>query len=327
MLISVLAVGGTLLPALISALRHRSASWLSDLLGALPSGWGPRAVEAAGRGDALGAVLPLLGLLLLAGLVALIWPDVLRRRMQGRHPVRRAAATGRRPGQALGSSATAAVAAKELRLWLRDPVRLSCLLIALIVGTASCVLPLATSGTDLLLPFGGALTVVIAGACACNLYGNDGAALWLTVLTPGAVRADVRGRQLAWLLAIGPYAVCSTVVLTAVAGRPDFWAWALALLAALLGGGAGIAAFGSLIFVQPLDDAGNPTPAWSLKVHVALLVVALAALPPLVLLLTGWRWVAVPVGVVTGVALAFELGRRAAARLARRQVELLALLA
>ena len=68
-LISVLAVGGTLLPALISALRHRTAPWLSDLLRALPSGWGPQSVEAAGRADIVGALLPLLGLLLLAGLL------------------------------------------------------------------------------------------------------------------------------------------------------------------------------------------------------------------------------------------------------------------
>ncbi len=39
-LISLLAVAGTLLPALITALRNQSAPWLSDLLRALPSGWG-----------------------------------------------------------------------------------------------------------------------------------------------------------------------------------------------------------------------------------------------------------------------------------------------
>ena len=34
---------------------------------------------------------------------------------------------------------------------------------------------------------------------ASNLYGQDGTALWLTLLAPGSERADVRGRQLAWL--------------------------------------------------------------------------------------------------------------------------------
>jgi ABC-2 type transport system permease protein len=119
----------------------------------------------------------------------------------------------------------------------------------------------------------------------------------------------------------------STVALTALDGRPQYWPWALALLAALLGGGAGVAAYGSLIFVQPLDEAGNPTPAWSLKVHVALIAVALTALPPLVLLLAGWYWAAVPVGILTGTALGLGLGRRAVVRLTHRQVDLLAALA
>ena len=55
----------------------------------------------------------------------------------------------------------------------------------------------------------------------------------------------------------------------------------LAVLPALLGGTAGLAPLASLISLQPLDETGNPTPAWSLKVHVMLVVVALnATVPP-----------------------------------------------
>ena len=50
-----------------------------------------------------------------------------------------------------------------------------------------------TAGTSVVLPYAGILTAVIAGACACSLYGSDGTGLWLTVMTPGAARADVRG--------------------------------------------------------------------------------------------------------------------------------------
>lgn len=67
-----------------------------------------------------------------------------------------------------GASPTGSVASKELRLWGRDPIRLTCLLIAVIVGTAVCAVPLATARTTILLPFAGLLTTVIAGACACN---------------------------------------------------------------------------------------------------------------------------------------------------------------
>ena len=54
--------------------------------------------------------------------------------------------------------------------------------------------------------------------------------MWLTVMTPRSARADVRGRQAAWLIAVGPYAVAATVILTASAasrrpgpGRSDCW--------------------------------------------------------------------------------------------------------
>ncbi|HEU5416048.1 MAG TPA: hypothetical protein VFV41_00050 [Streptosporangiaceae bacterium] len=252
---------------------------------------------------------------------------MLRRRMQGRQPQRHGPAT-RRPGRRLlGPAPVGAVAAKELRLYLRDPIRLTCLVIALVVGTAVCVLPRVTAGASLLMPFGGAMTVVIAGACACNLYGNDGSSLFLTVLTPGSARADVRGRQLAWLIAVAPYAIVSTVILTAASGQSRYWPWALALIAALLGGGAGLAAWASARFVQPLDEAGNPTPAFSLQVHIALVVVAATALPPLAVLLAGGGWAAVPVGAATGLVLGSLLGRRAEARLAGHQIAMLNTLA
>jgi ABC-2 type transport system permease protein len=200
------------------------------------------AVAAAARGDSTGALVPLLGLVLVTVLAGgLLWPAVLGRRMEGTQPARRGPARRTRRLAGLGTSATGAVAAKELRLWLREPVRLSCLVIALIVGAGTGVLPRVTAGTGLLLPFAGVITVVIAAACACNLYGNDGSSVWLTVMTPGSARPDVRGRQVGWLIAVGPYAVASTVILTAVSGRPQAWPWALGLLAAVLDGGRGLA--------------------------------------------------------------------------------------
>jgi ABC-2 type transport system permease protein len=215
------------------------------------------------------------------------------------------------------------VAAKELRLWLREPVRLSCLVISVVVGAGTGVLPRLTAGTGLLLPFAGTITVVIAAACACNLYGNDGSSVWLTVMSPGSARADVRGRQLGWLIVVGPYAVAATVILTAISGQPRAWPWALGLLTAALGGGAGLLAIGSLVSVQPLDAAGNPTPAWSLKVHVALVVVPLTALPAALVLVAGGGWLAVLTGVLTGGALGVWLGRLAVTRLAHHQVSVL----
>ena len=175
---------------------------------------------------------------------------------------------------------------------------------------------------------------MIAGACACNLYGSDGTSLWLTVMTPDSSRADVRGRQAAWLIVVAPYTVAVTIAFTALSGEHAAWPWVLAVLPAVLGGAAGLAPFSSLISVQPLDETGGPTPAYSLKVHIALVVVALTALVPVAVLVAArvWHepwlsWAAVPVGLATGAALAAYLGGLAVSRLQKRQVGILRVLA
>ena len=332
--IGVISVTATLLPALDAALRRGSVPWLSAVLRWLPTGWGPVAVQAAGRANWPVAAGFLAGLAVLTVAVAAWWPLVLTRRMDAAaRPAHAGAAhPGRRP--ALPRTPVGAVTAKEIRMWVRDPVRLTCLLIAVIIGAAACAIPRVTAGTNLLLPYAGILTAVIAGACACNLYGSDGTSLWLTVMAPGAGRADVRGRQAAWLIVVAPYTIAVTIGFTALSGQQSAWPWALAILAAVLGGAAGLAPLASLVSVQPLDETGNPTPAWSLKVHVALLAVVLTAVPPALILAAGglghlpWLlWAAVPAGVATGALLAGYLGSRAVARLDRQQVAVLRVLA
>ncbi len=91
--------------------------------------------------------------------------------------------------------------------------------------------------------------------------------------------------------------------------------------------GAGLAAIGSLACVQPPGAAGNPTPAWSLKVHVALAVVPLTALPSALVLVAGGGWLAGPASVLAGAVLAAWLGRLAVSRLARHQASILRTLA
>jgi uncharacterized membrane protein YfcA len=86
--------------------------------------------------------------------------------------------------------------------------------------------------------------------------------------------------------------------------------------------------------VQPLDETGGPTPAYSLKVHIALVVVTLTAVVPVAVLVGAhvWHqpwlsWVAVPVGLLTGAVFAAYLGGRAVSRLQNRQVGILQVLA
>lgn len=331
--ISFLAVAATLLPTLLSGLQAGRRPGLAVVVRVLPTGWPGDAVAAAHRGQWLLAAAALLAPAALAALLAVAWPGILTRRMtQAGGASHRAGRHGERvPGPA---SPVAAVAAKEIRLWLRDPVRVTCLLIALIVGIGVGLIPRLAAGTSQLLPFCGPLTVVIIGACAANLYGNDGTSLWLTITTPRAAAADVRGRQLGLVLLAAPFAVVETVALTAWSGQHALWPWALGLLIALLGGAAGLAPLASLISVQPLDDGGNPTPAWSLKVHIALVAVSLTAAPAAAVLTIGsldhnaaLSWAGVAVAVLTATACTALLGTAATRRLQARQVDILRVLA
>ena len=128
---------------------------------------------------------------------------------------------------------------KELRTWRRDPQRLNSLVVPPTFAVMTC-LGLAALGARAFLPFAGALTALMAAVTSANLYGQDGTALWLTLLMPGSERADVRGRQLAWLALFAPMTLVLTAAGMAAGGRPDLWPGALAVTFALLGGGAGL---------------------------------------------------------------------------------------
>ena len=327
--LSLLALTGTLLPTVINALDRGNARWLTVLVRTLPSGWGANAVDAARHGEPLAAAAWLAGLVLICVLTALTWPWILRRRMS-HTPHTARGRSGARRGRVWLATPVGAVCVKELRLWARDPVRLTCLLIAAIVGVGVALIPRITADTGLLMPFAGPLTIVIAGACAGNLYGNDGTSLWLTVMAPDSASADVRGRQAAWLIVVAPFTVVETVLLASFSNRPDLWPWALALVIALLGGAAGLVPMASLVAIQPLDEAGNPTPGWSIKVHVALFAVLGTAAPAAVVLVAGAEtgadglsWAAVALAVSTALIFVVHGGRWAARRLATVQVDVL----
>jgi ABC-2 type transport system permease protein len=183
-----------------------------------------------------------------------------------------------------------------------------------------------------MLPFAGALFTAIAAGCFTNLYGDDGSALWLTLVTPRVEGADVRGRQWAWVLVVGPVGMLLTLVLTAASGQGWSWPWVLAGEPALIGGAAGLLVLVSAVSAFPLSADGGPTPQRQLKVNLMLIVLPLpATMPALVLLVLGTtvhapalEWSAVPVGVGWGGLLWWGLGRIARGRLESAGPELFA---
>ncbi|MGN9843731.1 hypothetical protein ACTMTI_36960 [Nonomuraea sp. H19] len=182
------------------------------------------------------------------------------------------------------------VAARELRAWWRDLTRIHLLGVAFSYALVTPLL-LSSIGAWVVAPFTGLIAVVMAASSSSNLYGSDGTALWLTLMTPGAERADVRGRQLAWLLTVGPAVLVLSVAGTAISGETWAWPWVLGLLPAMLGGAAGLIVFLGVTSLVPGTDphkrGGNPLNSGADEsaetgvAWLALLAVPVTALPGL----------------------------------------------
>ncbi|WP_112244902.1 hypothetical protein [Kribbella monticola] len=301
---------------------------VADAARIAPSGWGLAAVESAGHGDWLQTVLALAGLALLNGLMFLAWSALLVRRTT-------ATRSGVRVRRALtATDAGGAAGAKEVRSWTRDLLYGHRAVFAISYGLFFCLMPLAV-GWKAMLPWAGAAAVVMGGAMFSNLYGADGTALWMTVMTPGATRLDVRARQRAFLLVFGPPALLITLLLTWWSGISSAWPLVLSTLPALLGGAAGLIMLSSVYSAVPTTDAhkrsGNPLNSGENEgetmglVYVMLVLISLAAAPALLAALA-WAWWGIPVGLASGVLTWWYFGRLAARRLERRGPELLTLL-
>jgi ABC-2 type transport system permease protein len=352
-----LASGGwSLATVLAQQLAVGPGPALGAALRALPSGWGTVAVAAADRSDWLVAAAALAGLVLLSGLLLAAWAGLLSRTM--RRPAGRTGGAAARgtvpPGTGAGLPAawrplpatpTGAVVGKELYAWRRDSARTLLLLMALLISGLNLVVPALAFHAPALLPWVGLSTALIASTGAADVYGEDGTALWLTRMVPWVERTDVRGRQVAWLLAVGPATAVLTVALTALGGQGWAWPWALAMLPVALGATPGLMVWMSVaspvpekdahLRAGPFDTGDDPSTSGALAAHgwLMMLLVAATAVPAAALVLLGvvgqrpaLQVAGVLVGVATGGLLYWWGGRVAARRLADRGAELMDLL-
>jgi ABC-2 type transport system permease protein len=337
LLTAAVGLSGFVVQALVRVLGPPLVSGEAPVLSAVlrwsPSGWGTTAVTSSWP-VALGCLAALAAVN--AGLLAL-WGTLLVRRTTTvasvAEPVRRRSFGGLLPTTPVG-----AVIGKELRTWGRDARRRVALLSTVLVGVVVSVGPML-SGTGGPSPFGGIALVAFGGLMAGNLYGMDGSALWHTLVAPGAERADVRGRQVAWLLVVGPVSLLLAIVLPAVSD-PGVYPWVLGLAPALLGGGAGLVVLLSVFAAYPMPDqraspfasGSNPGLLRTLMQLGISLLMAVVALPVAAVVFVGEvvvespavSWLGVPVGIAVGALLFWWWGAIAGRRLVRRGPEVLA---
>jgi ABC-2 type transport system permease protein len=268
----------------------------------------------------------MLALAIVDGMLLWAWGRLLVRRLTTPQtsiaPTRRGKASGRTAKSPVG-----AVIGKEMRMWWRDARRRAMLLTSVLIGL---FIP-AFSASGFMLPFAALWVVAFSVLQVSNLYGFDGTSVWHTIVTPGAARADIRGRQWAWALIVGPIAILAGVVLPGATGHTSAYPWILGVLPAMLGCGAGFIVLLSVYWPFPLPRGQNPfamgnRPGCSRSFvrMLSILILVVSALPSLALLYFGAGWFAVPVGVLVGAFAAWQLGRIAEARLLDRGPELLA---
>ena len=307
-----------------------------------PFGWAWAVPGDVARGAWGSAVVHLvLAAALVAGLWA-TWAHVLGRRLV--EPAAAGSGGGRVNGggwvdRLYPASPAGAVAVRSLRYWRRDARHLAALasylvapLVLLVTLSAN---PAVSSAPVVLVP---CLLALLVGASAAQDLPFDGSAVWVHISTGVAGIDDRRGRVLAALTVFGPLLLVMHLVTTVVTGAWASLPAALGLTAALVLGGLGVGSWVGAVWQWPAPPPGdNPfsrggsggLPALASTGSV-LLGTSLAGLPALVLVLLGalWRpwagWLALPVGVVTGL-LVLRLGLVRGGRLLdRRWPEVLA---
>ncbi|MFF5180622.1 hypothetical protein ACFY2Q_21560 [Micromonospora sp. NPDC000316] len=334
----------------VSVLLIEAPDDVVRVVGYVPSDWPFAAVaEAPDRGALLMAALAGIVVLCVAAYIVLVRRAInagVPFRPRGTTAVPRSGAPDRDPRGPSEASrggdgrerrgwpgwmppAVRAVAGREVRAWMRHPLRLQYLAFAVVYGALLAGLPLL-SDVELLLPWAGSLAVLGAAAMSAGLVGLDGTALWLPFTTPDGERAEVRGRVVAWLALVTPIGVLLTAAGIVLAPQVDALA-ALSVLPALLGAGASVPVWVSLLRVRPVADPRHPTSADNPTDIVSVLVATagglLAAAPVLALVIWGPPGVAplLPlVGLLSGAVALWGGLRLADDRLVRRGTEVLA---
>ncbi|WP_415971577.1 ABC transporter permease [Rhodococcus sp. 077-4] len=293
-------------------------TWPLTLAHSIPFSWGITGVDAALDGNWPLAVGAVAGLLVLDGVLVWLWQRLVLRLFEGRvstsHGASRkqTAANGRDGETGWRATRVGAVVTRELSLWRGDMRRRSQLLSVLIFTVLGGVGPLVTDS----IPFGSAwgawIVIFMAMGAGSNSYGLDGSSMWHLVMIPQALRDDVRGRQIAWLMVAAPFAIASTLVVRVFGDlglhRLEI---PISVTVSMLGVGAGLTVAISVRAAYPVPE---PTKAFSLNtrgsfngssfalIMLSIVVMAVSVVPGLLLaLLPGaYAYLSVPVAAAIG---------------------------
>lgn len=230
----------------------------------LPTGFAGEALGAVARGDEGGAMANLVGALAMAALAVGLMSMALNRALT-RAP---APVTGRRGGRQSATAALfpvalrwlprsrwGAVAAKDLRLALRDPRQRTAVLGSMFGAIPFAVIGLTqegATGTGILRI---AAVAFFVGANATNLYGFDGPSHWMNVAAGDDAAADLRGKAATRVILAAAVTPLLIVGYATFSGSWTLALPALALSVAGMGLGLGPALWVTVIHPAPMPPA------------------------------------------------------------------------
>lgn len=126
---------------------------------------------------------------------------------------------GTRLDRMLGSSARAAVTARAMRYWRRDPRYLASLVSMAVLPVLIALSGGVGGGGPLLAaPI---IMALLAGPSVTSDLAYDNSALWVHIVTGLPGRADRAGRAVSQLLVLGPLALLALVAVVVISGRWD----------------------------------------------------------------------------------------------------------
>jgi hypothetical protein len=271
-----------------------------------PFGWGGVAASEAGRGHVLAALGALAAIAALVVVLLWVWSLAIPRAMTATDLVAAEAGRGRRTGRTttlfpgllpfLPRTRAGAVAAKELRYYVRDPRRRAPLFAALIVPGLFLASMLRQAqdrpGSWTMLAL---VALLPASGLTLNQFGLDGAALWSTIVAGNDPRSELVGKNLATAIIVVPLVAVPALLAAAITHGWRYVPITVGLAPGMLGV---VLAVGNMVSVwapYALPDRRNPLAGNPGQGCVGGIAAMAALLVDAVLL--------VPVGVVTAIAL------------------------
>jgi ABC-2 type transport system permease protein len=271
-----------------------------------PFGWGGLAASEAGRGHVLASLGALAAIAALVVVLLWAWSLAIPRAMTATDLVAAESARAQRRGRTtslfprllpfLPRNRAGAVAAKELRYYVRDPRRRAPLFAALIVPGLFLFSMLResqnrpASSTMLAL-----VALLPASGLTLNQFGLDGAALWSTIVAGNDPRSELVGKNLATAVIVVPLVAVPALLTAAVTNGWHYVPISVGLAPGMLGV---VLAVGNMVSVwvpYALPDRRNPLAGNPGQGCVGGIAALTALLVDAVIL--------VPVGVVTAISL------------------------